>query len=75
MNAQRYKPVLIRRVNLWWYPLALLPIIGLGWLSIIGTLPAIFAPLSLFALFFWIFSFAFAIAGKLKKTPPTDPRQ
>ncbi|MGV3491887.1 MAG: hypothetical protein ACO1OG_11245 [Devosia sp.] len=68
----KYKPVLIRRVSLWWYALALLPILALGWASLTGLVPSLLAPLSLFALFFWIFSFGFAIAGKLKKSPPPD---
>lgn len=73
MPELRNKPILIRRVNLWWYPLALVPIVALGYLSLIGILPALVAPLVLFALFFWIFSFVFAIAGKLSK--PREPRQ
>jgi hypothetical protein len=70
MSGGRYKPLLVRRVSLWWYPLALVPILALGWAAITGLLPTVLAPLALFALFFWIFSFAFAIAGKLKKSPP-----
>lgn len=73
MPELRNKPILIRRVNLWWYPLALVPIVVLGYLSLIGILPALVVPLVLFALFFWIFSLVFAIAGKLSK--PREPRQ
>ncbi|MBN9315936.1 MAG: hypothetical protein J0I99_09375 [Devosia sp.] len=73
MPERRNRPILIRRVNLLWYPLALVPILALGYLSLGGFLPALVAPLVLFALFFWIFSFVFAIAGKLTK--PREPRQ
>lgn len=67
----KYKPILIKRVSLWWYPVMLLPILAFGWFSITGLVPAFLVPLSLFALFFWIFSLGFAIAGKLRK--PRDP--
>ena len=73
------RPILIRRINLWWYPVALLPILALGWLTFANLLPGIFAPLVLFALIFWLASFVMAVIGKLRgpkadKSAP-EPRQ
>jgi hypothetical protein len=70
----RYKPILIERFTLWWYPAALVPVLALAYLSVVGIVPSAFAPLSLFALFFWIFSLGFAIARKLKRPPPDPPQ-
>lgn len=74
MAEQRNKPVLVERVRLWWYPLALLPILALFYAGFTGMLPMLFGLAGLFAFFFWVFSFGFAIATKLKRPPP-DPRQ
>ena len=68
------KEVLLKNVNLVWYPLALIPIVGLFIAALLGYVPAVLAPFAIFLLFFWIFSFGFAVYGKLKK-PPKDLRQ
>ena len=68
------KEVLVRSVSLIWYPLALIPIVGLFFAAIFGYVPAMLAPMATFLLFFWIFSFGFAVYGKLRK-PPKDLRQ
>ena len=74
MAEQRNKPVLVERVRLWWYPLALVPILALFNAGFTGILPTLFGLAGLFALFFWVFSFGFAIYSKLKRPPP-DLRQ
>jgi hypothetical protein len=54
-------PPLIRRVNFVWYPLALVAILALGWLSLAGVLPAMLLLIDVFLLFFWVFSLGFAL--------------
>ena len=73
MTRKRRPPATLRSVNLLWYPLALLPILGLAIASLIGWLPLIVFAITLFFLFFWIFSFGFAVYAKLKR--PKDLRQ
>jgi hypothetical protein len=74
MAALRNKPVLVERVRLWWYPVALLPILALFYAGFTGLLPTLFGLAGLFAFIFWVFSFGFAIYAKLKR-PPSDARQ
>ena len=73
MTEPRRKPLLVRRVQFRWYALAILPILGLGYLALVGTLPPILAPIVLFALVFWIASFSFAVVGRLRG-PRTERR-
>jgi hypothetical protein len=73
MKRSANRPILVRRVNLWWYVLALLPIVLLGWLSLINLIPALMMPLVLFALVFWLASFVMAVIAKLR-TPRPEPR-
>ena len=61
------------RISLAWYPPALLVVIALLVLPVTGQLPIVVLPLALFLLFFWIFSFGFAIYAKVRK--PKDLRQ
>jgi hypothetical protein len=73
MKRSANRPILVRRVNLWWYALALVPIMVLGWLSLINLIPALLMPLVLFALVFWLASFVMAVVAKLR-APRTEPR-
>jgi hypothetical protein len=73
MPELRNKPVLIRRVNLVWYPLALLPILLLGYAALSGWVPQMLILASIFLLFFWIFSFGFALWSLTRGK--TEPRQ
>ena len=66
MKSPRKPPASIRTVNLLWYPLALIPIIGLGALALVGWLPLFVLPIALFLMFFWIFSLGFAVYAKLR---------
>ena len=73
------RPILVSRVNLWWYVLALVPIVGLGWATLNGYVPGLIAPLVLFAAVFWLASFVMAVIAKLRapraaKTAP-EPRR
>jgi hypothetical protein len=74
MSAPGNRPVLVRRVNFWWYLVALVPIVGLivatgyGWVS---PMLGIFA---FFLAMFWLFSLGFAIWGLFRKQPK-EPRQ
>jgi len=73
------RPILIQRIALWWYAVALVPISGLGWLILSGLIPGIFAPLVLFALIFWVMSFVMALVARLRALtvakPAPEPRQ
>ncbi len=73
MRGPRSRPATLRRVNLLWYPVALIPIIALGGATLLGGLPILLFPIALFFLFFWLFSFGFAVYAKLQK--PKEPRQ
>ncbi len=74
MAELRNKPVLISRVRLWWYGVAIFPILALIYLGFSGILSPFVGIVGLFAFFFWLFSFGFAIAALLRK-PPAEPRQ
>jgi len=70
------RPLLVTRINLWWYALALVVIVGLGWLALNNLIPGLFLPLVLFASIFWLSSFVMAVIAKLrtpKDTPESRP--
>lgn len=71
MQRASNRPILVRRVQLFWYLLALLPILGLGWLALNNLIPGMFLPLVLFASIFWLTSFVMAVIAKLRS--PKDP--
>ena len=73
MTKAKGKPVLMRRVNLLWYPLTLIPLLALAYFSFAGALPPMMGLLSLFLLIFWVFSFGFALYETFRKRP--DLRQ
>lgn len=68
------KQILIRRINLWWYGAAAVPIAALVYLGVKGIIPSVFAPLVLFLPIFWLSSLIFAIFKKLRG-PRQEPRQ
>jgi predicted transporter len=70
MSRAANRPILIRQIHLWWYAVALVPVVLLGWLSLSGILPGIVAPLCLFAFIFWLTSFIFALVRKLRRPRP-----
>ena len=70
MKRSANRPILVRRVNLWWYALALVVIVLLGWLSLINLVPTLLIPLVLFALVFWLASFVMAVIAKLRAPRP-----
>jgi hypothetical protein len=71
MPELRNKPVLVGKVDLWWYGIALPPILLLVYLGFTGILSPLIGLMGLFAFFFWLFSFAGAIWTKLRR--PKDP--
>jgi hypothetical protein len=73
MPETKNRPVLIRRVNLLWYPATLVPILLLGYAGLAGWLPGMTIALAIFALIFWLFSLIFAIVALLRK--PRELRQ
>jgi len=73
MKSPQPKEVLIRKVNLLWYPVALVPLVGLFLASAYGYLPMLVGLFAIFLLFFWLFSFGFAVYSKFRK--PKEPRQ
>jgi len=64
------RPLLVTRVNLWWYALVLVLIAALGWLALNSLIPGLFLPLVLFASIFWLLSFAMAIVARLRAPRP-----
>ena len=74
MRGSANRPVLIRKINLWWYAVALVPLLALGWLAATNIVPAIFLPIVLFLFVFWLSSFVFAVFGKLR-APRPESRQ
>lgn len=73
MKGNKAKEVLIRRVNPLWYPVALVPLVALFLASAYGYLPMLVGLFAIFLLFFWLFSFGFAVYSKFRK--PKEPRQ
>lgn len=73
MSRRRNRPLLVGKVNLWWYAIALPPILALLYLGFSGILSPLIALLGLFAFFFWLSSLILAIWGLLRK--PKDRRQ
>ncbi len=73
MKGGRNKEVMIRQVNLLWYPVALVPLVALFLLSAYGYLPMLAGLFAVFLLFFWLFSFGFAVYSKFRKSK--EPRQ
>ena len=64
------RPILVHRVQLRWYLLALVPLLALGWLALRNLIPSLFMPLILFALVFWLASFLMAVIAKLRAPRP-----
>ena len=73
MSKNPSKPILMRKVHLIWYPVALVPILALAYFSFNGTLPMMLGLAAVFLLIFWIFSFGFALYETFRKRP--DLRQ
>ena len=68
-RSEDKRPVMIRKVNLIWYPLTLVPLLAVLYFSFAGALPALVAPVALFFFFFWLFSLGFALYSKFRKPP------
>ena len=73
MTRQKPSDTTVRTVSLIWYVVALVPIALFAIAPLLGWLPLLALPFGLFFIFFWIFSFGFAVYAKLKK--PKEPRQ
>lgn len=69
------RPILVRSVNFVWYPLMLVPILALLYFSFSGALPALVAPLALFAIVFWLCSLGFALWVRFIRRQPPELRQ
>ncbi len=70
MSKRAARPLLVGKVQLRWYALALLPILLFGWLALENHIPGIFLPLVLFAAIFWLASFLMAVVAKLREPRP-----
>jgi hypothetical protein len=64
------KDLLVRKVNLIWYPVTLVPILALFFAAAYVPLLGL---LALFLCFFWLSSLGFALYARLRK--PKEPRQ
>tara|TARA_R110002124_G_scaffold109676_12_gene262897 strand:+ start:31478 stop:31717 length:240 start_codon:yes stop_codon:yes gene_type:complete len=71
------RPILIGQVNLLWYLPALAVLLAVLYAALANRLPVWVLPLLLFALFMWLFSFAFAVYAvimrKLKERKEPRP--
>jgi len=72
MAQPRPMPAL-RTVRLWWYAVALIPIALLIYAPLMGWVPGEVIVIGGFLLFFWIFSFGFAIYARLTRRPEPRP--
>ena len=73
MKRVRAHDQVMTRIRLWWYGVAIVPVLLMGWLGLGGKLPAIVVPFALFLFVFWLFSFIFALIGRMRM--PREPRQ
>lgn len=73
MKAPKNREIIVRRVNLLWYPVALVPILLLAYAALQNWVPGLLIVLAAFAFFFWLFSLGFAIWSLFRK--PVEPRQ
>ncbi|RYE88171.1 MAG: hypothetical protein EOP19_02200 [Hyphomicrobiales bacterium] len=75
MNDVRPRTVIVRRINLLWYPLVLVPIAALFLAAAYGLISPWFGLIGFFGLIFWLFSFLFAIYSLFRRPPNREPRQ
>lgn len=71
MKRDKSKEILVRKVNLIWYAVALVPIAALFFAAANGSVLS--GLLALFLFIFWLSSLGFALYAKLRK--PKEPRQ
>lgn len=70
---QRPHQILIRKVNWWWYPATLVPVLALLAASLLGYLPSLVALLAVFLFVFWLSSLGFALYASVRKKK--EPRK
>lgn len=68
------RPILVRRINWWFYALPIVPILVVGYLALLNLLPSWALLVALFAFFMWLFSLGFALVAVLTRKQPEDPR-
>jgi hypothetical protein len=74
MAERNAKLVLVRKVRLWWYLPALVPIVALFYFGFSGVIHPIFGLIGLFLLIFWLMSLIFALVSRFSRRPK-EPRQ
>jgi hypothetical protein len=67
MTRRAARPLLVGKVQLRWYAIAILPILAAVWFGFTGVLAPYLGLVGLFAFFFWLTSLVFAIANRLSK--------
>ena len=72
MPETRNRPLLIGKIRLWWYAVAILPILMLVYLGLARIVSPLVALVGLFAFFFWLFSFGAALWTTLIKRKDTS---
>lgn len=72
MRGPRTLPILVKRINLVWYAVALLPIVAFTYFGLTSDW-WILALLAIFCMVFWVVSLVFAIWRLLN--PPRELRQ
>ena len=73
MTKRAARPLLVGKVQLRWYALAILPILAAVWFGFTGVLAPYLGLIGLFACVFWLTSLIFAIASKLSKRSKVPP--
>ena len=75
MAAPRH--VMISKVNWWWYLVPIVPILAVGYASLMAWLPSWALLVALFAFFMWLCSLVFTVFTTLlrRARPHKDPRQ
>lgn len=67
MPDRRPREVLIKRINWWWYPVTLVPVVALFLASAYGYVPYLVGLVALFLAFFWLSSLGFALYARFRK--------
>ena len=67
MSNHRPRQILVRRINFWWYPITLVPVVALFLAAAYGYVPIFVVLFAIFALIFWMSSLGFALFARFAK--------
>ena len=69
------RPVLIRKVNWWWYLVPVPVIVLLAYGALMAWLPSWALLVAVFGFFMWLFSLGFTLFATLTRKAPKEPRR